>query len=65
MNNRKYRGKEPLRKFISCKCGSEAKLIVRRNFPFGRKSGGRTIMLYRCLNCSRENYLNRMQEVRR
>ena len=56
-SNNRFRRFEPPRKFIYCPCGKQAKLIKRRNFPFGRNSVARTSMTYNCLSCNRQSPL--------
>jgi hypothetical protein len=53
MENRRFRKAEPPKKFITCSCGGQAKLIKRRNFPHGRKSKGITSIGYRCNDCKK------------
>jgi len=55
---------EPLRKRMTCSCGGESRLIKRRNFSHGRKSGGRSHMVYKCSTCNKENPISRRGESR-
>ena len=65
MGARRYNNRQPTRKFISCLCGSDAKLIKHRNFPFGRNSVSLTIQEYKCKSCDKRYPLNRNQEVKK
>ena len=65
MGTRRFTNRQPTRKFIPCSCGSDAKLIKHRNFPFGRKSNSVTTEEYKCLKCNKRYPLNRNQEVKK
>ena len=54
-----WKGSEPTRKRTNCSCGGEAVLVVRRNFPFGRNSKGRSIRFYKCKACKKIEMLNK------
>lgn len=50
---RKFRSAEPV-KSMRCQCGGQARRIQRRNFPFGRGSGGLTSVVFKCADCNLE-----------
>ncbi len=56
---------DPISKTKQCSCGAQAKLIKRRNFPFGRNSVARTSMSYKCNSCNIENPMVRPAAFRR
>ncbi len=64
MRNNHFGRREPMRKRISCSCGKEARLIKRRNFSHGRKSGGKSYKVYKCESCNKENMLTKTREVK-
>jgi hypothetical protein len=65
MSDRYTGRREAIRKFIPCSCGKEAKLIQRRNYPHGRKSGAVVMRAYRCASCQKLYPLIKPKEVRK
>lgn len=66
MNNKRFRKYDKPMKLKRCVCGSDARLIKRRNFPHGRKSKGISYQIYVCNDCNRTNIPTKLQsEVRR
>jgi len=55
-NNSKpqYRGKYngPTRE-VKCSCGGTSKLRTKKSYPFGKKSGGKSISFYKCQSCGK------------
>ena len=57
--NRRYNNFGNTReKRISCSCGGNAKLSSIKNYPFGKKSKGRTSWFYKCTSCKKRTQAN-------
>jgi len=48
--NKRYNG--PARE-VKCSCGGQAKLTKKTHYPFGKKSGGKSVSFYKCRACGR------------
>ena len=47
---------------MSCSCGAKAKLVSRKNYPFGKKSKAEVSQFYRCEKCGTIKFVNKKQK---
>lgn len=58
----KFNRNNQLEKQIHCSCGAKAKLKIRKNYPYGRKSKGVTSRYYQCEKCGEIKFATEKQK---
>jgi hypothetical protein len=51
-----------LEKSINCPCGDKAKLVTRKNYPFGKNSKARILRFYKCEKCNKIIFVNKLEK---
>ena len=58
----KFNRNNQLEKQILCSCKAKAKLISRKNYPFGKKSKAMISQYYKCGECGKIVFVNKQQK---